>query len=454
MANVTIEQNPGAYNMAYGANPVTLIGAPLGGKYVLRVLVDSVIVADIRQTPNISNAAVFDLQNILQSLVNTSDLNIETTEEWIDSAREGAKYQIAYGSEDFAGNIVINGTTGFYELLSGRKEYYEVLWDSEPYTPFVEGDDSIPTCTIIASQGKAFTDLPLYRADKFGPERPPQVAAQDMVHRVELTREDFMTMSWMNKVVQDDPPAGSNVTQIAGATVFEWDSAGSIGSYSVFNTTQTGGGPDAQPGDGVAVQYPYSAITLGVGPENREQDNDPSTTHYWVLPQAYNPCGTTQLTYRASNTPIRIDIVEPNCNDYEHIQFSWTNSYGFRDYYTFTKKNEKRLRINKNNFLMDAANYAMDTYDITRQTRGTTTYSQKIELQYTATTDYMTDEEAKYLENLFMAPDVRVRFGKEGFFEPVTILTSSYTQKTNRKDQLFQYEVQFKRAHGIKSQRG
>jgi len=129
MANVTIEQNPGAYNMAYGANPVTLIGAPLGGKYVLRVLVDGAIVADIRQTHNISNAAVFDLQNILQSLVNTSDLNIETTEEWIDSAREGAKYQIAYGSEDFAGNIVINGTTSFYELLSGRKEYYEVEWD-------------------------------------------------------------------------------------------------------------------------------------------------------------------------------------------------------------------------------------------------------------------------------------------------------------------------------------
>ena len=103
---------------------------------------------------------------------------------------------------------------------------------------------------------------------------------------------------------------------------------------------------------------------------------------------------------------------------------------------------------------MDAANYAMDNYDITRQTRGTTTYSQKIELQYTATTDYMTDEEAAYLQNLFMAPDVRVRFGKQGHFEPVTLLTNSWTEKTHRKNQLFQYEVTFKRAHGIKSQRG
>ena len=81
--------------------------------------------------------------------------------------------------------------------------------------------------------------------------------------------------------------------------------------------------------------------------------------------------------------------------------------------------------------------------------------------EFTAFTDYMTDDEAKYLQGLFTSPDVRVKLGSA--YAPVgydlewfgaTVLSNAYTEKTYRKDKLFQYDVRFKLANQLKSQRG
>ena len=86
-------------------------------------------------------------------------------------------------------------------------------------------------------------------------------------------------------------------------------------------------------------------------------------------------------------------------------------------------------------------------------------FSQALQENFTAFTDFISDEEAIYLESLFTSPDVKVRFNEKpapGKYEwvPVSLLSTSYTQKTSRKDKLFQYDIKFKRAHNLKSQRG
>ena len=65
---ITITQNPGDYNLAYGINPVTLHGLTTEDKYVLQILDGSTVVADIRQTPNTEGYAQFDIQNIFTVL--------------------------------------------------------------------------------------------------------------------------------------------------------------------------------------------------------------------------------------------------------------------------------------------------------------------------------------------------------------------------------------------------
>ena len=60
------------FDMAYGANPFTLSGIdPTDDKYALQIFVvgNAIPIADIRQTPNRQGRAIFDIQNILQTVV-------------------------------------------------------------------------------------------------------------------------------------------------------------------------------------------------------------------------------------------------------------------------------------------------------------------------------------------------------------------------------------------------
>jgi hypothetical protein len=91
--------------------------------------------------------------------------------------------------------------------------------------------------------------------------------------------------------------------------------------------------------------------------------------------------------------------------------------------------------------------------------RGTTVFSQTLPEEFSAFTGFVSDADALYLEGLFISADVKVRFddapGAERYqWVPVSLLSSAYEEKTVRKNQLFQYDIKFKLAHNIKSQRG
>ena len=152
----------------------------------------------------------------------------------------------------------------------------------------------------------------------------------------------------------------------------------------------------------------------------------------------------------------RFNILEEKCNDFEHFQFSWLNSLGFKDYFTFTKRVDNSTSTKRNNFLMEAADYNGTSYSVAEGQRGFTTYSSKIEDIYTVTSSFMNNDQAKLLQTLFQSPDVRVRMSEDAplVWRPINILSSTYDQKTNRKDKLFQYTIRFKIAHNIKAQRG
>jgi hypothetical protein len=159
-------------------------------------------------------------------------------------------------------------------------------------------------------------------------------------------------------------------------------------------------------------------------------------------------------------SPIRINIKPADCLDYDPIRFAWLNPYGVMDYYTFKKKNVKSVNTKRNTFLKDANDYDGTTFDIDPASRGFQVYSQSIKENWLATTGYLTDQEAEYLQYLFRSADVRVvlgnnaRPGYEAQWFPVVIESTKWTEKTYQKDKLFQYEISFRLANNIKSQRG
>ena len=133
------------------------------------------------------------------------------------------------------------------------------------------------------------------------------------------------------------------------------------------------------------------------------------------------------------------------------------NSYGYRDYFTFTKKVNHKTRTKNNNFLKGAADFNSANYSVDLQDRGYTTYSQKIENMFEVQSGYMKDQEAELLKHLYQSAEVKVRFSTGPYanqWVPVIITNTAYTEKTYRKDRLFQYTVNFRLASNIKSMRG
>tara|TARA_R110000803_G_scaffold133271_2_gene200469 strand:+ start:738 stop:2237 length:1500 start_codon:yes stop_codon:yes gene_type:complete len=499
MPQINITQNPAQpFDMAYGANPITLEGiTPSEDKYALRIYIVGSVdpIADVRQSPNKFARAVFDIQNILQALVGPAKNNIDglsvTGNPMQIADGELIQYQIGFNTET-------NGTLDnpwtidpeVFTCIAGSKQYWEVPFNASLYQPKVQS--SVAGCTILnplskSPQGLALSDNPWRVSDCSVVDGQlcsdyPSPAGIDM-HNVYM--DDQITKSFFNKVHR----GGSNppIFQAQGLEKFivaEYDAFDTLISATQINNVQSnGGGPNVTTGQGLIPTGNFQVVTIGCGPANMPDFTlNAATTSYYLIPQVLSPggsgspCGTGgamidsgwiiqgfniahEKIWNTSTEPptlLGIEQTQP-CNDYPHIQFAWLNSLGFRDQFTFTKKNQKGVNTNRNEFLKEAADYNSTSYSVDVQSRGFTTYSQTIKETWTATTGYINDKEAELLESMFKSAQVNARFSEGEYANqwlPVRLTSNSYIQKTNRKDQLFQYTVTFTLASNIKSQRG
>jgi len=465
---ITLTQTPSTpFDQVYGANPVTLAGlstiSPLPNKYVLQILRGGQVIGDVRQAPNAIGRAVFDIQNILQNFVAPSPNNVETTgyigTRLIASQNETVEYQIRFGHETSG---VVGGLQTYATKLvgiGGSKAYFQVPYLNSEFIPNMY---NAGPCSSVTKQGKPFSDMAAYRlASEITDGKPNWLSGAMRVYDHYVTRDDMETLSYWNAPTAT---GGNQYTKsIEAVTIWQYTGPVAAAPNVIYNTIANGGGPNSVPGSSTNVQYPYWAITAGVGPKNLNGILSPTTTHYYVVTNAYTyPNGCVSTIQGLGDGPMhyvhRFNIIEEACNDFPEIQVSWLNSYGFRDYYSFRKRHDRAVTINRNTYLKDAANYNGTGYNVNIYDRGTTTYSQDLGQEFTAFTNYLTDAEALFLEKLFISADVKVRFNdapdSQYQWVPVTLQNKTYTEKTVRKNQLFQYDITFRIAHNIKSQRG
>ena len=483
---VTVTQQPyRPFDMAYGANTITLNGiTPSQQKYALQITVvgQTTPIADVRQSPNRFGRAIFDIQNILQTQVEPSKNNIDGLHYSAGFAAQNTRmriangelvqYQIGYTTET-NGQLDDPFTVSpiVYTTLGGSKEYWQVPYDEgAEFIPIVDATAS--GCTDINYWARPLSDNKWTIADTETGDNLltvnggyPSPGGID-VHNV--YRDDQCTKSFWQKISRLSAPYPPNqaVQGIEAFIVLQCNASGNIFNTSVLaNTQSSGGGPNISLGQGLIPTGNFNVITLATGPANFPIGTLSSLcTHYYIVPVLWTPI--TCVTDEQSQTPImseaawriqRYNILEKPCNDYPHVQFAWLNSEGFRDQFTFTKRNEMKINTKRNNFLKEAADYNDTRYIVDKQSRGFTTYSQSIKEDWTATSGYMNDEEVALIESMFKSPSVNVRFSTGEYANewiPINLVSSSYTEKSYRKDRLFQYTVNYKLANNIKSQRG
>ncbi len=480
---ILLQQQPSIpFDQAYGPNPVTVAGMPVdpitgipqADKYVLQVVVNGAIIADIRQSPNRSGVAIFDIQNTLQNFVSPSKENIEELgylgNDLSNSASESVAYTLRASTETNGVVPAYPGDPGEWATsdqlvdFGGKKEYFEVPYNNSQYIP-VLGTSPAAGCTTVFQPAKPFTERFTGRRaidiSNAGEGIPAFISgATTTVIEQNVTVDDMTTTSFFNGVSGTAPSLAQGIEAFV---FYQYNGSVLLSTNIIYNQQSFGGGPQTATSQGVTPIYPYTGITAATGPKNFQDFDGPLVTHYYVIAQPYGsnacPSGFPNIADASMFNPMRFNIVDENCSDFPAFQFSWLNKFGFRDYYSFNKRKDRNVAINRNTYLQEAADYASSSYDVNVYNRGTTVFSQALQENYTAFTDYISDEDAIYLESLFTSPDVKVRFdekGGAGKYEwvPVSLLSTSYTQKTTRKDRLFQYDIKFKRAHNLKSQRG
>ena len=475
---LTVIQTPSTvFDMAYGANPLTLSGIDTianADKYAIRIYIvgQTDPIADIRQTPNRVGRAIFDMQNILQSYVGPMYNQVDSQfvagvpqSDRISLAGDTLlEYQIAYATE--AGGVVSSFTTypEIFTVIAGSKQYFQVPFDTNPYQPRISGDDSALPCSVIDRTAKPLSDNSYTIADELPAKSNSIYSSPGGIDVHNVYRDDECTKTFYQKVERSGSvPPNAAVQGIEGFYILQYSatSSSAIQTNIVPNTQNSGGGPNLSIGQGTLISGDFQTLTIASGPKNLMVPLNAATAYYYIIPAVYgcseDPQSQTDIMTAAAWRAQKYIINEEPCNDYPHIQFAWNNSYGYRDYFTFTKRSDHTTKTKNNNFLKGAADYNSNNYSVDLQDRGYTTYSQKIENTFKATSGYMKDEEAELLKHLFQSAEVKVRFSEGPYanqWVPVIITNTTYTEKTYRRDRLFQYTVNFKLASNIKSMRG
>lgn len=427
--NITSGSTSLNINGAFGWNLITLYDDnQTGVKMVLQLYKGTGYtnkIAELRQYPNLSGYCHFDVRHILQNNLSYTE-NLETISETVRNTAEELIIQLKVGYENTTGAAVVTPwqmtTTSQIRVIPARKNFKDLTFD---FTKFL--------CVAADYTGTTGT---------FGGYVNNMNPLTDRVHKhIIKNKEDFTISLSPNILVQNS--FGAPTLSPALYKIY-------TGYYWVLYRTS---------GGNVVTSFTYDfddtliqTYQLGYSNPLIKPYFDDGTLYRVELRVAVNPgFPYFGITTEISHT-YDVDL-EDDCRDYEPVQVSWINSYGFRDYFTFQKRWEKSISVTKNTYKKLLGNWAGGLMTIPSYDRGDKVFSQNAFDNITLTTKYLEDNEAEFLKNLYLSPDVKIKFRNETEWVPVILQDQNWTQRTFRKDKYFQYTINLKYANDINTQK-
>jgi hypothetical protein len=120
-----------------------------------------------------------------------------------------------------------------------------------------------------------------------------------------------------------------------------------------------------------------------------------------------------------------------NCQRYNNFRVFFRNMYGGVDGYTFTRMNRQRVDVDRKTYGYNASVYGDDVYD----KQWSVTYRDT----YTLNSDWLTDAEFSWLQEMIYAPECWVQIGTQ--LVPVVVQTNTYNVRKRVVDKLQQISV-------------
>ena len=145
--------------------------------------------------------------------------------------------------------------------------------------------------------------------------------------------------------------------------------------------------------------------------------------------------------------------IDNSCSSYNKTRICFLNRRGGYDYFNFTLDNKKTLAIKRTEYQKDLAwNYQVGD-------RGQTVLAQTADEKFTANSNWITETESEWLQELLTSPDVyvlgntsAVGAASGGYKLPIIITDNSYEVKTAMRNQVFNLVLNYRMAYDLNLQ--
>jgi len=149
------------------------------------------------------------------------------------------------------------------------------------------------------------------------------------------------------------------------------------------------------------------------------------------------------------------NVIDDDCKGFEKIRLTWLNRLGAWDYYSFTKRNVRTVETQRTSYKQISGTWNERKYKVHGFKGGQKTFRTRSKERLVLNSDFVTESECTWLEELFTSPEVYIlnefsTDGSEGYInkyvQPVTVTSSTYTKQTRANDNLLQYTIEIERS--------
>ena len=402
------------------------------------------------ETGTANVTAVFDIRDIVNTQLSTQVVDYNSTANTIHKL----------GSNDAAKIFSLNTS----QLITVYVKAYQQFSESATASPSVD-TSSTATSTLFYTpasldlnvvrgttrlQNNAFDSYQLNGSAKQllsdVTESYNSLIDKTVYHNVVRTN-DYHTVGFLNG--EDDFDCKGWYWQIK-----YYDSADAqIGStQELINNNTNGGAKPISSGTEVNADT-ERLIYFGCGPKNLETQS---------VVTAARPSNFTDWTYytikaldssggSAMSSIYYFIKDDDNCKGFEIRRLAWRNSLGCWDYFNFKMKSTQTLKIDRDSYETMIGEFSQDMYSYNNFEGGKKIRRTSAILSETINTDWITEEEAVFLENLIKATKVQlIENDYTTYTVPVLIKDTNFVKKTDVNNRLkIQYTFKIEYANPI-----
>ena len=409
-----------------------------------------------KTTPNAAEVGIFDFSTILKNYV-TPDFT-GTDAGGVVSEFKGADYS---STNYHSLHTVDKSALGVNSIKWFQIDFKIEYEGADPAFPnYVAEDPSMGTSTfnhiiyngvvdetdVLATSGSNFGyDLNAAGFATYGTVTGGALSDAPLTQYARIT--DYGTLPFFSNCIP--PIEGINSPTIDNAEVQMFNSSGaSLGTFDVAVTSSA-----------TTTLAMNKIVFIGCFPANfsgagyTAWNTNKANVSYYTVKTENTTIGVIGQTYR-------FDIICENGRGYEGIRLTWLNKHGTWDYYTFNKKSVRSLSTNRKTYTQLSGTWNEATYKLHGSSGGRKNYKVDTKEKIKMNTDYISQDESVWLEQLINSPEVYILNGYQSdvggtlrrYVQPVTLTTSSHTRKTIANDKLIQYTFEVERTKNKRTQ--